>query len=178
MPVHSKPALSLAILSLLLTGPVVAANAATATGALQATTPSRVDGSYTVLVDLEQATAQDLPGGRCLLTVPGTASFSGGLTGDATGTTEATVLAPCSDAVTSPPGTYRDTFTFKGSFVGSAPGTDDVVAADLVYSGTVAPGGAIKGTIRLRSDTARATLTVSNAVVAEGGDYEGTVSVR
>jgi hypothetical protein len=177
MPLQSKPVLSLAIFSLLLTVPVVTANAASAKGAMQATA-SRVDGSYAVEVDLEQATAQDLPGGRCLLTVPGTAAFTGDLTGDATGTTEATVLAPCSDAVTSPPGTYRDTFTFKGSFVGSAPGTDDVVAADLVYSGTVAPGGAIKGTIRLRSDSVRATLTVSNAVVAEGGDYGGTVSVR
>lgn len=125
-------------------------------------------------------TFRDVPGGYCLLTVPGTITFpapteaspNGDIVGAATGVTTALVDASCADAEASPPGTYSDVFRSTGRFVGSIGGV--AVSGNLRYQGVTQPGGHIDASITIRDGRVRAVL-VATAQVLAGGHYIGTI---
>jgi hypothetical protein len=103
------------------------------------------------------------------VSIDGTLSFTGSLTGVATGRISALVLAPCAEAQRTPPGTARDVFRFEGSFSGTVDGAP--TSAALTYAGVTRVGGAIDATVRL-SGPARAALR-ADAVAGVGGTYVG-----
>lgn len=135
--------------------------------------PTVATGDFSVAVDLASAQARDLRGDRCELTVDGTLTFTGTLTGAAAGTTTAVISAPCALALSTPPGTYPDRFRFDGELTGSAAGVP--VSGPVVYRGVTRTGGAIDATVRLDGDRARAALR-ADAVVGVGGTYRGVVT--
>jgi hypothetical protein len=129
-------------------------------------------GSFTAAIDF--ATLSLTPvGANCLLTVDGVLSFSGTLNGEAAGTTEALVLAPCADVAASPPGTYQDVFRSELTFTGTVAGNPDSVEAHITYQGVTKVGGTIGGRMLLTGDL-RGNLDV-DALVAAGGSYQGFV---
>ena len=66
-------------------------------------------GSFAAIVDFSTLTLT--PKGRnCLLQVEGELVFTGTIEGSGTAQTSALVFAPCSDVVTTPPGTFPDVF--------------------------------------------------------------------
>ena len=130
-------------------------------------------GEFEALVDFSTLTLTPR-GQNCLLQVDGQLVFSGTIEGAATGTTSALVFAPCSEAATTPPGTYPDVFRSELAFVGTVDG--EPVQADLLYMGRVQPGGAIEG--RLVFSNGVAGRLNADATVAVGGDYQGSVVVR
>ena len=75
-------------------------------------------GEFDAVVDFTTITFT--PRGRnCLLQVNGTLVFTGTIDGEATGRTSALVFAPCSDVMTTPPGTFRDVFKSELVFEGT-----------------------------------------------------------
>ena len=156
----------------LLAGIVLAGGYAGSAGAASVINPAT--GSFDAQVNFETIRL-DPVGANCRLTVDGVLVFSGAITGEATGTTGALILAPCGAVATNPPGTYRDVFRFVGRFEGEIAG--EAVSAQLVYAGVARPGGEIDAVIRIRGVGVSATLEV-DAVVAQAGTYEGAAVVR
>ena len=126
-------------------------------------------------VELDFSTFSALPvGSNCELSVSGTLLFnSGTIDGVAEGTTTALVFAPCEDATSTPPGTFRDVFQSELTFAGTI--MDGVPAiSDLTYRGKTAVGGAIEAKF-LFTNGVIGVLDV-DAIVGVGGTYEGTIT--
>jgi hypothetical protein len=132
-----------------------------------------VSGTFAANVDFSTLTLT--PRGRnCLLEVDGALVFSGTIEGTATGRTAALVFAPCDDVATTAPGTYRDVFRSELMFEGEVDGQP--ASANVLYMGGVQPGGTIDG--RLVFSNGLAGRLDADAVVAVGGDYEGSLVMR
>lgn len=130
-------------------------------------------GEFDALVDF--STLRLTPRGEnCLLEVDGRLVFTGTIEGTSTGTTSALVFATCEEASTTPPGTHPDVFRSELDFVGTVDGQP--VEADLLYMGSVQPGGRIEG--RLIFSNGAAGRLETDGMVAVGGDYQGTIVVR
>lgn len=143
-----------------LTGPASAAPAHPAAGA------------FTVAVAFPTAVFDDVGTQVCRVSIAGTLTFTGTLTGVATGTITALVLAPCSEAQSTPPGTSRDVFRFRGAFSGTVDGA--ATTGTLTYAGMTRVGGAIDATVLL-SGPARAALR-ADALAGVGGTYAGVIT--
>lgn len=131
-------------------------------------------GAFTAAINPATLTAT-ARGATCVITAQGDLHFTGTLEGTASGTTTVKTLAPCDEVVPKAPGTFRDVFRADLTFSGTLDGTD--VDAAMTYQGvTSAPDGAITGQIIL-SDGLAGALRV-DAVVLEGGTYEGVVVQR
>jgi hypothetical protein len=137
--------------------------------------PHSASGDFVAAVDFASLTARDVRGNKCEFTVNGTLTFSGTLAGPATGTTTAVIFAPCSQATTTPPGTFFDVFHFEGTFTGTVKG--EPATGPLTYSGITRVGGAIDATVILGGGDARAVLR-ADAIVAVGGSYSGVARNR
>ncbi len=141
--------------------------------AAAAARPVDASGSFAAIVDF--ATFSFTPRGQnCLLEVDGRLEFTGTITGVATGTTSALVFAPCSEVMTTPPGTYRDVFRSELQFTGTVNGVP--AEATVLYQGGVEPGGTIDAHLHFSNGVA-GTLD-ADAIVAVGGTYAGRVVVR
>lgn len=163
-----------AVVGLALTVVLLGGSVGAAATVPPAPTPARLAvGDLSVSVDLASAQVRDLRGGRCELRVDGTLTFTGTVVGAADGTTTATILAPCALALTTPPGTYPDRFSFDGDFTGEAAGVP--VAGPVVYRGLTRTGGTVDATVLLDGFQARAVLRV-DALVGVGGTYRGLVT--
>jgi len=132
--------------------------------AVAATTP---DGTFTAALDPLSFTFTTV-GANCLLTVQGTLTFSGKLTGVATGTTRALVFASCPAVQANPPGAFADVFRSKLTFTGTNNGTP-VTNVAMIYQGRTAVGGAITGQMRLGNG--RHGILYVEGKVAQGGSY-------
>ena len=130
-------------------------------------------GSFAAIVDFSTLTLTS-KGRNCLLEVEGELVFTGTIEGSGTGQTSALVFAPCSDVATTPPGTYPDVFKSELVFDGTIDG--EPAEANLLYMGSVQPGGAIEG--RLVFSNGVQGVLEADAVVAVGGDYRGFVVVN
>jgi hypothetical protein len=131
--------------------------------------------SGTFEVDIDFTTLSLAPvGANCLLEVEGVVEFVGALEGQASSVTTALVRADCSEVVAHPPGTFPDVFSARLEFVGAFDGVP--VEAGIVYRGTAEVGGSIRGVMTL-SDGLRGALRV-DAILAEGGSYEGRAVLR
>jgi hypothetical protein len=140
------------------------------TASAAATPAVRSSGTFQANVDFMTLTATAAPNGRhCELAVQGALTFHGTVNGVAEGQTTAYVLAPCDEVLVVPPGTYRDTFRFTGTFAGTVNGSP--TTGELTYFGITHPGGDINATIRLQGGS-RAVLR-ADATVAVGGTYTG-----
>jgi hypothetical protein len=129
-------------------------------------------GRFTVAVAFPTAVFQDVGTRVCRVSIDGTLTFTGTLTGAATGRLTALVLAPCSEAQSTPPGTSRDVFRFQGTFSGTVDGAPATGA--LTYAGVTRVGGAIDAGVRL-SGPSRAALR-ADAVAGVGGTYTGVTT--
>ncbi|MFP5283193.1 MAG: hypothetical protein ACLGIF_07065 [Actinomycetes bacterium] len=134
-----------------------------------AAVPVRAAGEFTANVDFASLATREV-GQACEFTVRGALTFTGTLSGVATGTTTALIFAPCATASTNPPGTFADVFRFASTVRGTVDGVP--VVGDLAYAGVTREGGGIEATITLRADRARAVLRAA-ATVAVGGTYAG-----
>lgn len=157
--------------------PRVAALLAGVSGALLAAPASAAPahpaaGAFTVAVAFPTAAFEDVGMQLCRVSIDGTLTFTGTLTGVATGTITALVLAPCSEAQSTPPGTSRDVFRFQGTFAGTVDGAP--TAGALTYAGVTRVGGAIDATVLL-AGPARAALR-ADAVAGVGGTYAGVTT--
>jgi energy-converting hydrogenase Eha subunit A len=141
-------------------------------GPASAATADPAAGAFTVAVAFPTAVFDDVGRQACRVSVDGTLTFTGTLTGAATGTISALVLAPCSEAQSTPPGTARDVFRFRGVFSGTVDGAPTTGA--LTYAGVTRVGGAIDATVRLSGPT-RAALR-AEAAAGVGGTYTGIVA--
>jgi energy-converting hydrogenase Eha subunit A len=130
------------------------------------------EGTFTVAVAFPTAVFEDVGDRVCRVSIDGTLIFEGTLDGIATGTLSALVLAPCSQAQTTPPGTSRDVFRFRGTFSGTVDGAPTTGA--LTYAGVTRVGGAIDATILLRGQP-RAALR-ADATAGVGGTYAGVTT--
>lgn len=150
------------------------ATGVTAPASAHAGTPGveSASGDFTAAVDFGSLTLEPVGKQRCELTVNGTLTFTGTLTGAAQGTTTALVLAPCDEVASTPPGTYFDVFAFTGTFAGTVDGVP--VEGDLTYRGVTRAGGQIDAIILLHGSE-RAVLH-ADATVAVGGSYRGIVT--
>jgi hypothetical protein len=162
-------ALGAAVLALLVPTTASAAAAPHGTGTSRGAAVHAA-GGFEAAIDFASLQARDVRGHRCELTVNGTLTFSGTVEGTAGGITTAVVLAPCADALASPPGTYVDVFEFEGRFTGEVLGVR--ASGPLRYAGVTRVGGEIDALITLRGDDARAVLR-ADAQVALGGTYRG-----
>jgi hypothetical protein len=133
-------------------------------------------GEFTAVVDFTTLVTRDVGKSKCEFQVRGTLTFSGTLVGEATGTTTALIDAPCADALTNPPGTFRDVFRFDGDFDGTVDGVP--ASGDLSYAGVTRPGGSIDATIKLRADNATAQLRTVDARLGQGGGYRGVAVTK
>jgi hypothetical protein len=154
---------------LLCTSTVVVASAEPVPAEL-ASASRRAAGAFTAEVDFSSLVTRDVRGNKCEFTVNGTLNFIGTLEGATPGRTRAVIFAPCSAAITSPPGTFFDVFTFRGRFTGTVHGAP--VSGDLTYVGITREGGGIDAKIILVGDRAKAVLR-ADAEVAVGGTYRG-----
>lgn len=156
----SVTALAAGLAGTVLTGPASAAPTHAAAGA------------FTVAVTFPSAVFDEVGPRVCRVSIDGTLTFTGTLAGVATGTITALVLAPCSEAQSTPPGTSRDVFRFQGAFAGTVDGAPTTGA--LTYAGVTRVGGAIDAAVLL-SGTARAALR-ADAVAGVGGTYAGVTT--
>ncbi len=154
--------------ALLLTVSLMTASA----GGASAAPAAGANGSFTAAVDFSTLTVQPAAQGtHCELTVSGVLTFTGSLSGTSRGQTTAYVLATCEEFLGTPPGTYRDLFSYSGDFAGTVDGTP--ATGTLTYAGVTHPGGAIDARIRLTGDEA-AELR-ADATLAVGGTYVGVL---
>ncbi len=153
-----------------LAGPVLAG--AVVAGPVAAAPARPAAGDVTVAVAFPTAVFQDVGPRVCRVSIDGTLTFTGTLTGTATGALTAIVLAPCSQAQSTPPGTSRDVFRFEGTFTGTVDGTPTTGA--LSYAGVTRVGGVIGATVLLSGPT-RAVLR-ADAVAGVGGTYAGVTT--
>ena len=135
--------------------------------------PVQASGQFDAIVDFSTLTLTPR-GQNCLLQVKGQLVFTGTIEGAATGQTTALVFAPCSQVATTPPGTFRDVFKSELVFEGTVNG--EPARANVLYMGSVQPGGQIDG--RLVFSNGVAGRLEAQARVAVGGDYRGSVVVR
>lgn len=129
-------------------------------------------GAFTVAVAFPTAVFQNVGRQGCRVSIDGTLTFTGTLTGMATGSLTALVLAPCSQAQTTPPGTFRDVFRFQGAFSGTVDGVP--TSGALTYAGVTRAGGAIDATVLLAGPTRAALRAEASAGV--GGTYAGVTT--
>ncbi|GAA4740692.1 hypothetical protein GCM10023328_22350 [Modestobacter marinus] len=175
----SRSAVVLSAITLVLIGGTSAAGATThEPAATQAASAQRVHaaGAFTAAIDFSSLETRDVSTSTCLFQVEGTLTFTGTLDGVASGTTTALIDAPCLEALSSPPGTFRDVFRFDGDFTGTVDGVP--ATGDLRYAGITRPGGAIDATIILRAEQARAQLRTVDAQVGVGGTYRGVAVTK
>jgi hypothetical protein len=146
--------------------------------AARAASAERVDaaGDFTAAVDFSSLVTRDVGNSKCEFRVDGTLTFHGTLEGVASGTTTALIDAPCVEALSNPPGTFRDVFRFEGDFAGTVDGVP--VTGDLSYAGVTRPGGSIDANIRLRADEAKAQLRTVDAHIGLGGTYRGVAVTK
>jgi hypothetical protein len=133
----------------------------------------QASGEFDAFVDFSTLTLT--PRGRnCVLQVNGQLVFTGTIEGTATGQTTALVFASCVDVASNPPGTFADRFKSELVFEGTVDGKP--ATANVLYMGRVQPGGAIEG--RLVFSKGVSGRLNADAVVAVGGEYEGSVVLR
>ncbi|TWP38336.1 hypothetical protein [Leekyejoonella antrihumi] len=126
----------------------------------------------TIVVQLDPSTMQAVPaaqGTRYRLSVRVTLELSGTVDGKARGVTVATVDAPCAAAISTPPGTFADTFRFTGGFHGTVSGIR--ASADLEYAGVTRVGGAVSALLVLHNGAA--ALATVQARAGDSGTYRG-----
>lgn len=138
--------------------------------------PVDAAGAFTALADFSSLTTRDVGTRTCEFQVHGTLDFSGTVQGAVSGTTTALIHAPCAEALSNPPGTFRDVFRFEGAFSGTVEGVP--VTGDLSYAGVTRPGGSIEAAIILRADQAKAELRTVDARIGLGGTYRGVAVTR
>ncbi len=169
----------LSVITLMFFGGMSAATATThQADAVQVASARQVDaaGAFTALADFSSLVTRDVGNSKCEFLVQGTLTFTGTLEGVASGTTTALIDAPCSEALSNPPGTFRDVFRFEGDFAGTV---DSVPATgDLSYAGVTRPGGSIDANIILRADQAKAELRTVDAQIGAGGTYRGVAVIK
>ena len=165
---RGRAALLIGVVLCLLLAPVSVASAAPAESTSR--TVQRARGDFTATVDFASLVVRPVRPDRCEFTVNGTLEFTETLVGTAPGTTTALIFAPCSQATTSPPGTFPDVFRFVGTFTGTVAGRS--TSGPLTYAGVTRAGGDIDATVLLDGDRASAVLH-ADAVVAVGGSYRG-----
>lgn len=125
-------------------------------------------------VQLDPSTLQAIPisgGSRCQFTVEVALHLTGTAVGTASGTTVAKIDAPCAEALSMPPGTFSDTFTFTGRFegtVGGAPST-----ARVTYAGVTKAGGAVTASLFLKGSPLM--IACAQAQAGGQGTYSGLV---
>jgi hypothetical protein len=134
------------------------------------------EGAFTASVDFPSLVPRDVGMSKCEFRVPGTLTFTGTLAGVASGTTTALIDAPCSEALSNPPGTFRDMFRFEGRFDGTVAGVP--AEGDLSYAGVTRPGGSIDANIHLRAGDVMATLRTVDAELGRGGRYGGVAVIK
>ena len=146
--------------------------------AAQAASAGHIDaaGTFTAVVDFPSLITRDVGESKCEFRVDGTLTFDGTLEGVASGTTTALIDAPCPEALSNPPGTFRDVFRFEGDFAGTVDGIP--ATGDLSYAGVTRPGGSIDANIRLRADQAKAELRTVDAHIGLGGTYRGVAVTK
>lgn len=176
----TKRFIALALASLSITGLVSLGSAAQATvnpqqaGAARSTARhAQAAGAFVALVVFATLVTRNVGNAKCEFRVKGTLTFSGTLDGVASGTTTALIDAPCPEALSDPPGTYRDVFRFEGSFAGTVAGVP--AQGSLSYAGVTRPGGSIDANIRLRAEDTKADLRIDDASLGRGGTYHGVV---
>src|SRR5688572_18766960 len=107
----------LSVITLMFFGGMSAATATThQADAVQVASARQVDaaGAFTARADFSSLVTRDVGNSKCEFLVQGTLTFTGTLEGVASGTTTALIDAPCSEALSNPPGTFRDVFRFEG----------------------------------------------------------------
>jgi hypothetical protein len=162
--------LAAAVLGAGVAGPATAAGSgASSSGGAGNGAATPAAGSFTV-GSVTFGEPEDVQGNKCKLTVHGTLDFTGDVAGAAVGTTTAIVFATCEEALAASPGTYFDVFRFEGDFTGTVFG--EAAEGTLTYAGVTQEGGEIDARIKLRGD-AWAVLRTTDAVVLQGGSYEG-----
>lgn len=132
------------------------------------TPPAPAAGKFAVTL-AASPTTKDLPGKRCELSADAKLTLWGTVDGVAKGTVTATVLATCAEALANP-GKFRDVFGFDGRFNGKLGGVP--TTGSVRYTGVTAPGGDVRGNIRLDSGTVRASLRAAGTA-GVGGSYTG-----
>ena len=110
-------------------------------------------------------------GANCRLTAPVQLDLSGDLVGAATGEITVLIFASCTDAVTNPPGTFRDRFRATTTFEGTLFGSGE--RAHLAYVGRTAVGGEVRGRFLVRGSS-HGVLKVT-ATAGAGGSYSGVL---
>jgi hypothetical protein len=141
-----------------------------------ATGQAQASGAFTAVVDFPSLDTRQVGKAKCEFRVEGTLTFTGTLDGEAMGTTRALIDAPCSEALSRAPGTFRDVFRFEGDFVGTVAGVH--VEGGLSYAGVTRPGGSIAANIRLRAEGVKAALRTDDAELGRGGTYRGVVVTK
>lgn len=139
---------------------------------LAAASPIQAEGSFTTLIDFGTLSATPV-GRNCELKAALRLEFEGTLAGSAEGQLRVLVLASCPDVFASPPGTFRDVFRASLTFTGTVDGRYSTAA--IAYGGVTEPGGAVKGLLRVDSETARGALKVT-AQAGAGGFYSGPLT--
>ncbi len=138
--------------------------------------PHDLSGTFTV--QLLGPPAATSVGHNCLLNAPVQLSFSGSLTGNAVGTIEVLILAPCSEASVNPPGTFRDVFRVQTTFTGAI--LSNAGTAQLVYKGQTAPDGDVSGQMIVKGRTGALADTHGmfhvQATAGVGGTYNGKIN--
>ncbi len=130
----------------------------------------RAEGKFTVEIDF--STLQLTPvKDQCFLEIKGIATFTGTLEGVAPGRTRALAFADCRTVASVPPGVYEDVFRSRLEFVGTVKGKPTFF--DISYRGITQVGGGIDA-VMLLSNGAKGLFKV-DAIVAEGGSYEGFI---
>ena len=133
-------------------------------------------GDFQASVDFSTLVTRPVGMMKCEFSVQGTLTFTGTVVGVASGTTAALIDAPCPEALTNPPGTFRDVFRFEGQFSGTV--AEVPVDGRLSYAGVTRPGGSIDATILVRAEGARAALRTIDARLGEGGAYRGVAVTK
>jgi hypothetical protein len=143
--------------------------AGTPGGSPRAAVPVR--GTITAVPDLGTLTVTPSPGGeRCRFRLESTLELDGSVAGTATGVTEATIHAPCAEATSNPPGTFADTFAFRGDFAGTVAG--DAATAEVTYAGLTRAGGEVSALLVLQGEAT--AVAAVRAGLDPAGVFAGT----
>lgn len=153
---------------------ITTSSAAPAAAGPVSTEPLRAKGHFSTEIDQSSVRLKEMPGNRCEFSVKAKVTFTGTLSGEARGKTTAIIFSPCVKAGSNPPGTFRDTFRFRGKFSGAIGGKP--TTGSLKYSGVTAPGGDIRAAVHFDGDDGWAHLR-ADGNIARGNDYSGAVKV-
>lgn len=131
-------------------------------------------GTFDTTLDFSTLTVTPV-GKACRLSVEGQLNFDGTLNGTADAATTALIFAPCSEVLSTPPGTFADVFRSRLEFQGTVAGTP--VTAEILWVGVTRAGGEIDAVMLVGGDDVQGRLHV-DATVGVGGSYQGTLTLE